>query len=320
MDNRPVLLIAVDFGEPMESTLLHGAQLARLLDADVVVVHAVEYVPYSPYAAYIEGGRDIILQLTKEKLEAAAATVSEAGANVIGTELIEGRAYDVILRLADELDTTALVIGAGKKDAMDRLILGTTAENLIRGATYPVFVHHPDDNVVDIKTIGCAVDYSDHSKLTLQTTLDLADWLRAEVVIMHAVPPPHVYPELLDNSYTAPFDLPLPDAVTQIHTELSPDAALKEALDGAESHLRQYVGGFDLTGITWRPKIIVGKPSDHIADAAREEKLDLLVIGSKGHGGLLSRLLGGTATRVIRDAPCSLLIVEHVDLFTEQEE
>jgi nucleotide-binding universal stress UspA family protein len=318
MDNRPILLIAVDFGEPMESTLLHGAQLARLLDADVVIVHAVEYVPYSPYAAYIEGGRDMIKELTTKKLEDAANTVREAGANVIDTELIEGRAYDVILRLADELDTTALVIGAGKKDAMDKLVLGTTAENLIRGADYPVFVHHPDDKVVDIGTIGCAVDYSEHSRLTLQTALDLADWLRAEVVVMHAVPPPHIYPELLETGYTAPFDLPLPDTVTQIHTELSPEAALKEALDNAEGHLREYVEGFDLTGITWRPKIIVGKPSNHIADAAREENVDLLVIGSKGHSGLLSRLLGSTATRVIRDAPCSLLIVERVDLFTEE--
>ena len=61
----------------------------------------------------------------------------------------------------------------------------------------------------------------------------------------------------------------------------------------------------------------VSSANDRIAEAVEDLDIALLIIGSKGHNGLLSRLLGGTATRVIRSTPCSLLVVEQIALFAD---
>ncbi len=52
-----------------------------------------------------------------------------------------------------------------------------------------------------------------------------------------------------------------------------------------------------------------GKPFNEINQAAAEEKADLIIISTHGYTGLKHTLLGSTAERVIRHAPCAVLVV-----------
>jgi nucleotide-binding universal stress UspA family protein len=54
----------------------------------------------------------------------------------------------------------------------------------------------------------------------------------------------------------------------------------------------------------------LGRPADAIVALAREIGADLIVMGSHGHTGLLHVLLGSTAERVVREAPCDVLVVK----------
>jgi nucleotide-binding universal stress UspA family protein len=55
----------------------------------------------------------------------------------------------------------------------------------------------------------------------------------------------------------------------------------------------------------------VGKPVAEILDCARTDSADLIVIGSHGHGALAQMILGSVADRVVRQAPCPVLMVRN---------
>ena len=55
-------------------------------------------------------------------------------------------------------------------------------------------------------------------------------------------------------------------------------------------------------------EVVVGVPWQTICDRAGIERVDLVVIGSHGYGGL-DRLLGTTAAKVVNHAPCSVVVV-----------
>lgn len=64
-----------------------------------------------------------------------------------------------------------------------------------------------------------------------------------------------------------------------------------------------------ITPIVWGERICrFGAPAQVILDAARELHADLLVLGSHGYG-LVDRLLGTTAARIVNHAHCSVLVV-----------
>jgi nucleotide-binding universal stress UspA family protein len=61
-------------------------------------------------------------------------------------------------------------------------------------------------------------------------------------------------------------------------------------------------------GVLEKTEVRVGVPWEALCTVAREERADLVVIGSHGYSGL-DRLLGTTAARVVNHAPCSVLVV-----------
>jgi nucleotide-binding universal stress UspA family protein len=54
-----------------------------------------------------------------------------------------------------------------------------------------------------------------------------------------------------------------------------------------------------------------GRPHEEIVGVAREMDVDLIVMGTHGRSGLSHILLGSTAERVVRNAPCPVLTVRH---------
>jgi len=57
-----------------------------------------------------------------------------------------------------------------------------------------------------------------------------------------------------------------------------------------------------------------GAPADEILKAAKERHADLVVVGRHGPGLLERFLMGTTAERVVREAPCPVLTVHAADV------
>jgi nucleotide-binding universal stress UspA family protein len=66
-------------------------------------------------------------------------------------------------------------------------------------------------------------------------------------------------------------------------------------------------------GLVVRTALREGVPHDEIAALARDERADLVVLGTHGRGGVNRALLGSVADRVVRLAPCPVLTVRQPD-------
>jgi nucleotide-binding universal stress UspA family protein len=95
---------------------------------------------------------------------------------------------------------------------------------------------------------------------------------------------------------------------------------LVDLLKNASSQLVDLKGRTERRGIAVTTRVATGIPSEEVITAARAEDSDLIVVGTRGKTGLAHVLLGSTAERVIRRAPCPVLTVRVEPADTEQEE
>ena len=141
----------------------------------------------------------------------------------------------------------------------------------------------------NLETILVAVDFSAPSQHALDAAIGLAGRERAKLHIVHAVEVPTV-------AKAYPFEVPT-TYVTSARQDAQQllEGAVKSAAErgvDAESHLS-------------------GAPASTAIDAlAAELDADLLVVGTHGHTGLKHFTLGSVAERVLRGAPCSVLVVK----------
>jgi nucleotide-binding universal stress UspA family protein len=134
-----------------------------------------------------------------------------------------------------------------------------------------------------------AIDGSKDAAQGVQTALNMAKALGAEVTLLAVIP---VYPDI-DLEITA-------RARDSLDSKLSSQA--EQALTKAKSL-------FQAQGITPKALIIsAGAIADEIVKMAEEEKVNLIVIGGRGLGATGRFSLGGTALKIVSHAPCSVLV------------
>ncbi len=114
-------------------------------------------------------------------------------------------------------------------------------------------------------------------------------------------------------------------SVAEFPSGLNPDYPvnqqyLADLLKHASSQLVDLKGRAERRGIAVTTRVATGIPSEEVVTAARAEDSDLIVVGTRGKTGLAHVLLGSTAERVIRGAPCPVLTVRMEPADTEQEE
>lgn len=138
-----------------------------------------------------------------------------------------------------------------------------------------------------IKRILFATDFSPWAKRAEEYACSIAcSWRASLAVLSVAEFPPGLNPEYTVNQ--------------QYLTEL---------LKQASSQLADLKARAERRGIAVTTRVATGIPSEEVITAAKAEDSDLLVVGTRGKTGLAHILLGSTAERVIRGAPCPVLTV-----------
>jgi len=135
------ILVPIDFSKTSLRALEVGVPLARDHGAKLFLLSVIEP---DPYATGMEG---VILAIPDTRLaEEAKANLSRIAERFISpsvkvTTLVKrGRAFDVITRLAKERDIDLIVLTTHGHTGMERVLLGSTAERVVRHAHCPVYV------------------------------------------------------------------------------------------------------------------------------------------------------------------------------------
>jgi nucleotide-binding universal stress UspA family protein len=95
--------------------------------------------------------------------------------------------------------------------------------------------------------------------------------------------------------------------------EFAEDVETEAALESAREHFGKQFG--DLEGQAARHelkphlRVVTGHPAEQIVRAAEQHKVDLIILGHRGHGMFERWLLGSVSRTVIAYAPCAVMVV-----------
>lgn len=146
-----------------------------------------------------------------------------------------------------------------------------------------------DPVLLRIKSILVPIDFSTSSKKALQYAVPFARQFGAKLTLLHVVEP-----------------VATPDFANSFPLMMENDK-VKAASRGQLEHI--------IKEQAIAPKLVektlvrFGRSFHEIADAARTLKVDLIIISTHGYTGLKHALLGSTTERVVRYAPCPVLVV-----------
>ena len=143
--------------------------------------------------------------------------------------------------------------------------------------------------MLQIKSILVPIDFSPHSEKALAYAVPFAEQFGAKLTLLNVVEP-----------------VATPDFAPSFPLVMENDKVMAEC----RSHLKRVV-----TNLKIEPRLVEktlvrqGRSFHEIADAARTLKADLIIISTHGYTGLKHALLGSTTERVVRHAPCPVLVV-----------
>lgn len=144
--------------------------------------------------------------------------------------------------------------------------------------------------MLKIERILCPTDFSDFSERAYEYGLSLARHYNAELYLLHVVRPVIIgYPEYA-----------IPDSVSEFYGELR---------EHAEEQLREFAKVHAEGGVHAMVAVEEGVATESILNFARENSVDMIVMGTHGRRGFQRLTLGSVTERVLRKAGCPVLAV-----------
>jgi nucleotide-binding universal stress UspA family protein len=296
------ILFTTDFSEIANHALPYAIKFAKIFDAELVMLHAVTLYEHDPndanhqfpslrsYCAELERAADSNFQLCIERIGEAGVKVRKAIVHGISPHAA------ILDFVADEGDFGLIVMSTHGRSGLSHVLLGSVTENVLRYAQCPVLVvKNPEHEFIDPKTGEVALrkilfplDFSKDSISPIDLLSAIALKHGSEVVVYHAIDAeiPAVY-------YTAGIESML---------QLNPELGAR-----IEKKMRKLVGK-RLNGLNVVYQVAEGRAVNLIRAFARENKVDLIVMGAAGSHGIGDFLFGSTASRVIQKAVCPVLI------------
>ncbi len=289
------ILVPFDFSNASGEALKTAIQLGLRYDASLCVLTVIERTPDDEILRLLVLPKDVEAKLKhKIHLEIHEILSPENRKKIrFEAHVRKGKAALEILRLSEEEKTDLIVMGTHGRTGLKHLLLGSTAEKVVRRSGAPVFIHRGTGGVFPRKIL-LPIDFSDYSLGALQKGAEWAADLKAELILLHVID--------LRDLYT--FDLlSLPADRKAIEAALKTEAEQKMERFCRDLHLPH------------RKEIRLGDPSIEIQEAIKSHSIDCVILATHGRSGLKHLLLGSIAEKVIRYSPCSVLVIRPSQFF-----
>lgn len=273
MINIKRILCPIDLSPHSRTAVRYALALARAHEATLILLHCAET-------------RD-----AEEKLRAAVlASLDPCDCRLLVRPAVE---IDLEIMQQAQVEKADLIVMRSRRRPHRAALLGSTAESVCRSAPCPVLVMHSDERdfvgeelTVGVKRVLVAYDFSDYAEVALKYALSIAQEHQAELHLLHVLPPRSInepeiawYPIQGESAY---------------HT-----AALRlNRVVPAETHLWCNV----------KTAVSEGQPYREILNYAEKEEIDLISVGAHGAGFGMHTLFGSNVDRVLRQAPCPVLV------------
>lgn len=289
------VLAPIDFSERSVETLRLAAEIAKQFGANLHLAHVFEPdIAYTTVMAIPLALPPVdVAQGVRRHLKDVAKKI---GAESLPTFIhaVKGKPFEEICGLARQLKIDLIVVPTRGNTGLKHLLLGSTAERIVRYSPCPVLVVHPrlhDENrALRFDRILVPVDFSDCALKGLEYAKRLAKQFGAKLTVLNSV----AFQYYITSDEYALYDLPL---------------LMEQAEKTSRREMRKLMETTDWDGIEVKPSLEIGHAGQQICARADEQKADLIVTSTHGTTGFKHILVGSTAEYVVRYAPCPVLVV-----------
>ena len=291
------LIVATDFSETAGLALARARDIALEHGARLVLAHVLTFQPTAmgapnPVVLPPDFGSQL-RAATRAKLETLAESLRADGLEV-QVELSAGIPGRALVDLADEGGADGIVLGTRGLSGFKHLLLGSTAEQVVRRARCPVLTVHPADaeGSGEIRTLVVPTELSGDPTPALDAVVRLFPGRSAAARVL-----------LVYSDH-------LPSYLQPLLEDLGIDRVGFDEIAGSlGERLRPTADRLARAGFAVETIVREGDPATVITEIAAAESADLIAMETRGRSGLAHLVLGSTAERVVQHASCPVLTV-----------
>jgi nucleotide-binding universal stress UspA family protein len=232
----------------------------------------------------------VLRESARKEMDALVESLDSEGV-AITTDLVEMEAVATICAESNQDDVDLIVMGTHGYSGWKHAFLGSITERTLRSVSKPVLAIKHDDEAGERQRTGkilIATDFSSHSDVATGLAVEWARCLGAEVELLHVVPEP--------ASLLAAYSMP------------GAAELLGGMRDAATAQLDDRRERLEAEGASISSRLAYGDAATGIANRAREIGAQIIAVGTRGNSGLKHIFLGSVAERVLRLAPCDVLV------------
>jgi nucleotide-binding universal stress UspA family protein len=288
------ILVAVDGSETASTALDHALQLATAFDATVHAIHVVDprvaIVQDESGSEYDQRYQQYLGRHGRELLETVTERADSRNQRV-ETALETGIPHETVVSYADEHDIDLIVMGTHGRSGLDRMLLGSVTERVVRLSDVPVLAVHgtETDAVQPYERILVPTDGSEHAEAATAHAIDFARAFDAEIHVLSVL-------NLAEEGglfSAGGVDREFIDRL---------DESTREAAERVAERAREEDISAEVT-------VEHGLPHKEISTYVAENDIDFVAMGTHGRAGLRRYLLGSVTERVLRSVDVPVLTV-----------
>ena len=287
------VLFATDFSACADRAMGYALAMASAWKAELCVMTVLEFYPgmdpdYTVNKMYLDH-----LRAEASRQLAAVEARAKAAGQPVTIRIETGIPSQAIQTVAQTIGADLLVVGTHGRTGLDHVLIGSTAERVVRMAPCPVLAVKAERGGVvvpalaNIKRIVVPIDLSSCSLDALEYAVQFAKPFGASITILHAMEP---------VAYGLDFSL-------------SHAKEWKEQRTYLEKRLTVLVSCLQAQGLQADHVLKPGLPADSIASYVTQQGYDVMIMGTHGRRGLSHVLVGSIAGAMLRHAPCPVLTV-----------
>jgi nucleotide-binding universal stress UspA family protein len=291
------VVVATDFSSCADHAQDYAFALASAWGGSLDILHVVEFQPgmdvefpvNQMYLDHRKAEAGPLLQSAKERASRAGLSAQ--------THLRVGVPSEEIKAFVRSSGADLVVLGTHGRTGLEHVLLGSTAERIVRIAPCPVLSvkaaqpeaseEKPPAAGVRMGKIVVPIDFSDCSLDALEFAVQFNKPFGAAITLLHVMEP---------VAYGLDFTL-------------VPPREWKLQKERVAARLEELATALTVSGVTADHVLRSGLPSDSIIGFVRERGFDLVIMGTHGRRGLSHLLSGSVAGAMLRLAPCPVLTV-----------
>jgi nucleotide-binding universal stress UspA family protein len=287
-NNGPVAL-ALDGSSESERALSYAAALARLVSAPLALFSVVEPEPGDLETVFPSVAAELRETARARIAEYLADAAARAGDGIaVETHVRSGDAADEILAFAEESGARAIALSSHGRSGIGRWFYGSTAGRLLREASAPLLVVGPNVNTEPrYDRVLVPLDGSPLAERAIPVARQLLGSSEAaRIVLGRAI-------KWAAQAYPYTF----------------PDAYLPQIDEAIEKDANQYLVTIaERLGSNVAAFVLRGPAAEALLDFVERERIDLVVMTTRGRTGITRAALGSVADRMLQGRAPVLLI------------